>query len=154
MRALGNPTLRELAGQLMLGGLLERLRERFGGYELLAHWTQGEFHHDLVVELGGSFADLPGRVLVIATNCNGGIKEVLCFDSMPERSALWRSRCPDNPEFAGELPQVLAHETTRHWFDPCELLLPDARSELREEFRERQCGGGWVRKPGDVKSSK
>jgi hypothetical protein len=23
------------------------------------------------------------------------------------------------------------------------LLKPDARSELREEFRERQAGGGW-----------
>jgi hypothetical protein len=27
-------------------------------------------------------------------------------------------------------------------------LLPNARSEYRDEFRERQCGGGWVaRKP-------
>jgi hypothetical protein len=38
----------------------------------------------------------------------------------------------------------LAAATTEHWFDPCELLAPDARSELREEFRERQCGGGWM----------
>jgi hypothetical protein len=37
---------------------------------------------------------------------------------------------------------------TEHWFDPCALLGPDARSEYREEFRERQCGGGWTpRKP-------
>ncbi len=26
------------------------------------------------------------------------------------------------------------------------LLLPDARSELRAEFREKQCGGGWVQR--------
>jgi Ribbon-helix-helix protein, copG family len=32
---------------------------------------------------------------------------------------------------------------TEHWFDPCELLAPDARSELRPEYRRRQDGGGW-----------
>jgi hypothetical protein len=31
-----------------------------------------------------------------------------------------------------------------HWFDPCELLSHDARSELRPEFRRRQEGGGWA----------
>ena len=33
-----------------------------------------------------------------------------------------------------------------HWFDPCELLRDDARSEYRAEFRQRQSGGGWQMK--------
>lgn len=133
----------ELASQLVLGALLDELRNRFGGYELLAHWTQGEFHHDLVVRVAAP-AGLPGDVLTIATNCNGGIKEVLVTDEVPDRGGLWRLRCPSNPEFQGALPNVLARSCTIHWFDPCELLKPDARSEYREEFRVRQPGGGWV----------
>jgi hypothetical protein len=34
-----------LARSLVLGALLDELTLRFGGYELVAHWTQGEFHH-------------------------------------------------------------------------------------------------------------
>jgi hypothetical protein len=76
------------------------------------------------------------------------VKEVLCFSTTPDRQALWHLRCPDNPEFSGTPPALLGSATTHHWFDPCELLLPDARSEYQEQFRERQCGGGWVmRKP-------
>jgi hypothetical protein len=132
-----------LARHLVLGALLEDLTERFGGYELVAHWTQGEFHHDLVLRLPPSSEDAPGRVLVVATNCNGGIKEVLAFADVPDRSALWHHRCPDVREFGGELLPVLARATTEHWFDPCALLAPDARSELRPEHRRRQEGGGW-----------
>jgi hypothetical protein len=139
-----HPILSELAGTLLLGALLERLRERWDSYELVDHWKQGEFHHDVVVRVRGAEADLPGRVLVVATNCNGGVKEVLCFAEVPDRFALWHWRCPENPEFSGELTPLLAAATTTHWFDPCELLLPDARSEYRAEFRERQCGGGWL----------
>lgn len=128
----------------MLGTLLERVRRRWGGYELVDHWQQGEFHHDTIVRVAGSKGELPGSVLVVATNCNGGVKEVLCFPDVPERLALWHARCPQNPEFSGVLPELLALAMTPHWFDPCELLLPNARSELREEFRERQCGGGWM----------
>ena len=87
----------------------------------------------------------------MATNCNGGVKEVLCFGSAPAQSALWRHRCPGNPEFEGELPPILEQAQTLHWFDPCELLRPDARSEYREEHRERQAGGGW-RPRCDVKA--
>jgi len=131
----------ELAKSLMLGELLERVRQRWGTYTLLDHWQQGEFHHDTVVKAGDA-------VLVIATNCNGGVKEVLGFPEKPDRLALWHHRCPENPEFQGVLPPVLGAATTLHWFNPCELLLPDARTELREEFKERQCGGGWMmRKP-------
>lgn len=147
MNSARSEALRELAQTLGLGSLLARLRDRWGGYTLLAHWTQGEFHHDLVVQPEEPFLGLSRAVLVIATNCNGGVKEVLCFDEVPARGALWRSRCPDNPEFEGELPTLLGRETTKHWFDPRELLLQDARSELREEFRQRQAGGGWVRRP-------
>jgi hypothetical protein len=133
-----------LARFLVLGSLLEDLTRHFGSYELVAHWKQGEFHHDVVLRLPESVAtDLPGRVLVVATNCNGGIKEVLCFAAVPDRLALWHHRCPALPEFVGELKPVLARSVTEHWFDPCELLAADARSELRPEHRRRQHGGGW-----------
>ena len=140
--------VRDLAGSLLLGALLDRVRGRWGRYQLVDHWQQGEFHHDVVVRIPAAASDLPGPVLVVATNCNGGVKEVLCFADVPERLALWHARCPENPEFSGKLPTVLAAATTPHWFDPCELLRPDARSEYRDEFRVRQCGGGWLpRKP-------
>ena len=144
---MSSSTVDALAQTLMLGPLLEMLRERHGRYQLLEHWTQGEFHHDLVLKVSGA-PELPGSVLVVATNCNGGVKEVLCFDEAPRRGALWRCRCPDNPEFRGELPPLLARATTQHWFDPNELLGAHARSELRPEYRQRQCGGGWVKRTG------
>lgn len=138
----------DLAGSQVLGALLARVRERWGSFELLDHWQQGEFHHDVVLRAPAPVADLPGQVLVVATNCNGGVKEVLCFRDPPEREALWHARCPDNPEFSGVLPVPLATATTPHWFDPCELLQEDARSEYRHEFRERQYGGGWIPRKG------
>jgi len=139
------PSLVDRLGRcLVLGALLDELVRRFGSYELVAHWTQGEFHHDVVLRLPTSAtADLPGPVLVVATNCNGGIKEVLSFAEVPDRRALWHHRCPGVPEFEGELIPVLARSITEHWFDPCELLGADARSELRQEHRTRQEGGGW-----------
>jgi hypothetical protein len=142
----------DLAGHLVLGALLDELTRRFGGYELIAHWTQGEFHHDVVLRLPvESLQELPGRVLVVATNCNGGVKEVLSFAETPDRRALWHHRCPALPEFSGELAPVLARAVTVHWFDPCELLGADARSEIRPEHRERQQGGGWqMREPGSA----
>ena len=136
------PSIEELAQRLALGSLLEDLRRSFGGYEIVDHWQQGEFHHDLILRLAAPAA-LPGSILVVATNCNGGVKEVLCFAEAPQRGALWHGRCPENPEFAGSLPPLLGAARTIHWFDPCELLGPDARSEYRVEFRERQAGGGW-----------
>lgn len=135
-------TVQQLADELSLGGVMAALQRHFGRYELLHHWTQGEFHHDVVFRVD---AEMPlGPILVVATNCNGGVKEVLSFDEPPQESALWHWRCPDSDEFGGELPPLRARATTPHWFDPCELLRPDARSELRAEFRERQPGGGWV----------
>src|SRR4051794_19055370 len=105
--------VRELADALVLGALLEEARARFGGYELLDHWKQGEFHHDVVVRV-------PGAVLVIATNCNGGGKEVLAFDTVPDRWALWHWRCPQVNDFGGALPPILGRAVTDHWFDPCD----------------------------------
>lgn len=138
-------SIAKLASHLVLGALLDELSKRYGGYEIVAHWVQGEFHHDIVLWLPQTAraSDLPGRVLVIATNCNGGVKEVLCFSEIPDRFALWHRRCPAIQDFSGELPPILERVTTEHWFDPCELLSPDARSELRPEFRRRQMGGGW-----------
>lgn len=134
----------ELSSFLTLGDLLEELRRRWGAYELVDHWQQGEFHHDLIVRVPTARGAFGGDVLVIATNCNGGVKELLCFEGVPERGALWHSRCPESPEFSGHAPQLVAAYRTEHWFDPCELLSSSARSEYREEFRERQCGGGWM----------
>ncbi|MDF3070450.1 MAG: uncharacterized protein K0R38_6051 [Polyangiaceae bacterium] len=128
----------------MLGALLEDVRHLFGAYELLDHWQQGEFHHDVVLRIPGARERLGAEVLVVATNCNGGVKEVLAFAQVPSRHALWHHRCPANEDFSGELPTLLGVAVTEHWFDPCELLTMEARSEYRAEFRERQCGGGWV----------
>jgi hypothetical protein len=136
-------TVQQLANQLTLGGLLDELRRLAGRYELVDHWQQGEFHHDTVLCVDAERAGLPGSLLVVATNCNGGVKEVLCFAERPDRDALWHRRCPENPAFTGDLPELLASTKTQHWFDPCELLKPDARSEYRSEFREAQVGGGW-----------
>jgi hypothetical protein len=127
-----------LAMTLVLGALLDDVRTRYGAFELVAHWTQGEFHHDVVIQL----AD---HVLVVATNCNGGVKEVIAFPEVPERYALWHWRCPKIADFAGDLPPILARATTTHFFDPCDLLAENARSELKPEARQRQRGGGWER---------
>ncbi|MBT9555727.1 MAG: hypothetical protein IV100_06835 [Myxococcales bacterium] len=116
---------------------------RLGATATLKHvWDQGEFHHDVVLE----YAATPARdaaYLVVATNCNGGVKEVIAFKQIPDRWALWHWRCPDSPEFAGELPTRLGWSRTHRWFEPCVLLADDARSELRPEHRVRQHGGGW-----------
>jgi hypothetical protein len=146
-------TIDTLARQLGLGALLAELQQSFGQVKHIDHWTQGEFHHDIVLGVPNASPSLPGSILVVATNCNGGVKEILCFDALPERGALWHSRCPENPEFSGKVPTVLAWARTTHWFDPCNLLLPDARSELRPEFRERQQGGGWTAKRCDTVST-
>lgn len=131
---------------MVLGALLGRLQEEYGGYELIAHHTQGEFHHDVILEVHDANA-LGASHLAVSTNCNGGIKEVLAFESAPTSEALWHARCPDEPEFRAErLPDVLGRARTEHYFDPCELLRPDARSELRPEFRKRQRGGGWCKR--------
>ena len=131
---------RRLHDALTLGAVLDALLD--GGYELLAHWTQGEFHHDVVLRCHD--AALPGPVLVVATNCNGGVKELCFFDDVPDRDALWHERCPDGEFAPHTLPPLRARHRTVHWFDPCELLTDDARSELRPECRVRQRGGGWM----------
>lgn len=136
-----------LAQQLSLGDFLDGVRALGGDLEILWHHTQGEFHHDLAVRVPEG-RSLP-RVLVVATNCNGGVKEVLAFDEPPTPEALWHHRCPDNPEFVSNvtLPAIRDRATTIHFFDPCELLREDARSELRQEHRARQPGGGWCLAP-------
>jgi hypothetical protein len=128
-----------LAQTLVLGALLDEIRSRHRSYEVVAHWQQGEFHHDVVLAVDA-------HVLVVATNCNGGVKEVLAFAEAPDRWALWHWRCPDVADFSGELPPLLARATTTHHFDPCHLLAENARSELRPEARRRMRGGGWERR--------
>ncbi|MFO0736065.1 MAG: hypothetical protein U0270_09305 [Labilithrix sp.] len=131
--------IQRLAQTMMLGALLDEVRSRHETYEVLAHWKQGEFHHDVVLKVDD-------HVLVVATNCNGGVKEVLAFADVPDRWALWHWRCPDVADFSGELPLLLARATTTHYFDPCALLAENARSELRPEARQRMRGGGWERR--------
>jgi hypothetical protein len=143
MRADTSRTLEQLASQMVLGALLNEVRARWGDFDLVDHWQQGEFHHDTVLRLQSTTGDLPGDFIVVATNCNGGVKEVLCFSELPTHSALWKFRCPESEEFQGELPQILGRATTQHFFDPCDLLRADARSEYRAEYRQRQLGGGW-----------
>jgi hypothetical protein len=121
-------TVHSLASTLSLGALLARVDRACGRHQLLEHATQGEFHHDLVLGLPAPPASIPGSVLVVATNCNGGVKEVLCFAQRPSLSALWHHRCPENVEFSGTLPPILASSTTLHWFDPCAPLTEQARS--------------------------
>ena len=145
METLGTAVQR-LAEERVLGALLDRVRHDWGGYDLLVHHQQGEFHHDVLVRVSNAKPGLPGEYLVISTNCNGGVKEVICFDAPVEPSALWHFRCPENPDFSGSIPTILAFARTEHWFDPCELLTVDARSELKAEFRARQPGGGWCKK--------
>ncbi len=145
------PAVEHLARTLDLGSLLAEVARQFGSYDLVAHWTQGEFHHDVVLRVPErALQELPGLVLVVATNCNGGVKEVVCFNEVPDRWALWHHRCPNVADFSGDLTAVLARSLTPHWFDPCELLGPDARSELRPEHRKRQQGGGWEHVENDV----
>jgi hypothetical protein len=139
--------VQRLAERRVLGALLDSVRQDWGGYDLLLHHQQGEFHHDVFVRIPNAKPMLPGEYLVISTNCNGGVKEVLCFAQPADPSALWHFRCPNNGDFSGVLPPILATARTEHWFDPCELLSVDARSELKAEFRERQPGGGWCKKP-------
>jgi hypothetical protein len=136
----------ELAAKLVLGELLGEIARRWGAYEFVEHWQQGEFHHDTIVRVPNARGALPGAFLIVATNCNGGVKEVLCLESMPSRGGLWRARCPSNAEFQGDLPPILARGVTEHWFDPCVLLELNARSEYRAECRVRQTGGGWMPK--------
>jgi hypothetical protein len=139
--------IKSVADCMDLGSALSFLTETAPEHQTLEHWQQGEFHHDWLFQLpleeeGGE----ESRVLVVSTNCNGGIKEVLALPAKPERSALWNWRCPDNPEFNGNCPKPLGLERTHHWFDPCNLLKDTARSEYRAEFRQRQPGGGWILK--------
>ena len=134
----------DLANELILGAVLSRLAET-GGYDLLDHWQQGEFHHDVVLRVNGDHG-LPGPILVVATNCNGGVKKVLSFEAVPERWALWHHRCPKKPEFHGEPLVILDRAETLHHFDPCALLVEDARSELLPAYRERMRGGGWCKR--------
>ena len=143
-------SLARLTRSLVLGDLLAELIRLHGGFELVEHWTQGEFHHDVVLRLppGALVAASPvssGRsVLVVATNCNGGVKELLAFDEVPSRRALWDYRVGTS---SAEAIQLRGSARTLHWFDPRELLGDNARSEIKREYRQRQEGGGWQLRP-------
>lgn len=111
-----------LAAQLVLGDVLHELRRRHSQWELVAHWEQGEHHHDLVIRLPNDAGAEHPAVLVIATNSNGGVKEVYAFDEVPERTALWHYRCPEIVQYVEPLPALLAAARTNHWLDPRALL--------------------------------
>jgi hypothetical protein len=134
--------LQELADTKSLKGVLDGLK--VFEWEHVDHWAQGEFHHDVILRTKKHPPELNGNVFVVSTNCNGGVKEVLCLEDVPDRWGLWHYRCPENPEFSGPSPKVVGFARTTHWFNPCELLKQENRSEYLEEFRRRQRGGGYV----------
>jgi hypothetical protein len=127
-----------LSESLVLGDLLTQLVKRYGTFELVAHWMQGEFHHDVVLRMPENTGD--PRILVVSTNCNAGVKELLAFDDVPSREALWQFRLGERNGASIGLRDCAR---TLHWFDPGELLGENARSELKPEYRSRQSGGGW-----------
>jgi hypothetical protein len=121
-----------LAQTMDLGSLLAEIKQRYGAYDLLDHWTQGEFHHDVVLSLPEqALRELPGQVLVVATNCNGGVKELLSFGRVPDRWALWHHRCPSVADFAGELVPILARSVTEHRAEDVEDCPQPVRHSLR-----------------------
>jgi hypothetical protein len=146
--ALHMETLAPLATFAALGELLSDVIRRYGGVELVEVWSQGEFHHDVVLRVPARVPPqagaLPIGILVVATNCNGGVKELLAFDAIPVRAQLWKYRAGETTAAAIGLRCSVRG---LHWFDPCELLGESARSELRPEYRERQEGGGWKLRP-------
>ena len=113
---------------MVLGSLLERLNLDYGGYELLAHHTQGEFHHDVVLRvqsmqgvpgMHGEGA-LPGEILVVSTNCNGGIKEVLVFEAEPDLgAALFRPLRVDERARAQRAAPRVPAPPARGWLGAC-----------------------------------
>jgi hypothetical protein len=109
-----------VADHLVLGDVLNALKRDFGGFEIIDHWSQGELHHDLVVRL--ATGDLGGEILVISTNCNGGVKELITLDDVPDQSALWHWRCPALPQFQGTLDDIRGVARTIHWSEPSRLL--------------------------------
>jgi hypothetical protein len=141
-------SLARLTRSLVLGDLLAELIRLHGGFELVEHWTQGEFHHDVVLRLPPGALAAAASVLVVATNCNGGVKELLAFDDVPSRRALWDYRVGTSSAAA---IQLRGSARTLHWFDPRELLGDNARSEIKREYRQRQEGGGWQLRP-DVRA--
>lgn len=103
-------------------------------------------------ELESLLDALGPRTLFEALMDRFGPCELLSLGDAPDRWALWHARCPDNPAFSGEIPPILGRARTMHHFDPCRLLEPDTRSELREDARQRQRGGGWIPLDSDEES--
>lgn len=58
---LQNGLIIELARRMVLGALLTRVRERWGGYELIDHWQQGEFHHERAQRVSGGISPKAAR---------------------------------------------------------------------------------------------
>ncbi len=140
-----------LAQHLSLGSLLDAL-STVKQYRILTHWPQGEFHHDLVIHIPDFAPELTAPVLVISSDCNGGVKELICMSAVPPRWSLWHHRCPTHPDFPisadqAQLPLTHGWIRTSLWQDPCALLTWDAPSELKPEARRRQIGGGWELDP-------
>ena len=71
-----------MANALSTGALFDLLKNECGGFDFLHHWQQGEFHQDLVLSVKEQHG-LPGPILVVSTNSNAGVKEVLCLDQVP-----------------------------------------------------------------------
>jgi len=98
-----------VADALSLHEALAVLETHAPDHRLLEVWRDGEYHYDLVFAVSDFF-------LVVAANCNGGVKEALLLDARPGRDLI---RCVrrDGPLRA---LTVLSHERTVHFVPPDE----------------------------------
>ncbi|MCP4498745.1 MAG: hypothetical protein GY822_02115 [Deltaproteobacteria bacterium] len=140
-----HPMLAEVAAGGLPGLALDQLLKTCGTYELLEQWKQGGFYHDVVIRAYFPIGQLAlSSLVIISTNCNGGVKEVLAFADLPDRYALWNARCPENDDFEGDLPHLENPDLAL--FRPMPTITADTRSEIKLEFRVRMRGGGWQMK--------
>lgn len=127
--------LQTLVRRPSLKATLKAITAHCDGHQpcLIAHWQQGDLHHDLVFHLQRPHHGLTGDVLVVSTDNHGMVKEVISLAKMPKRQALWHARCPADPHFDGDLPPVLEEVKTNHWVRPERILnaTPIPRSPTR-----------------------
>ncbi|MFN3199777.1 MAG: hypothetical protein ACE366_15345 [Bradymonadia bacterium] len=115
--------LNQLARRPSLKAILKALSTHCGHEaRLVAHWQQGHLHHDMVFHVTPPHPGLPSDILVVSTDDRGMVKEMMSLASMPKRQALWHARCPNDPDFDGDLPQVLDEVKTMHWVDPKRII--------------------------------
>lgn len=115
--------LHQLVRRPSLKATLKAITEHCGHEPaLVAHWQQGDLHHDLVLHVHPPHPGLAGNILVVSIDDRGRVKEILSLAKMPMRQALWHARCPDDPDYDGDLPPILDEIRTLHWVNPARIL--------------------------------